>query len=111
MLFGSGTSELTAFEAAELANAVGSLAGGTDILTPLRETLGIDRLRLGSTEAGGALVSGGRYLARDVYLELASGAGLAEASIEWEIRPRLELATRFGLGTDSTVTLRWRKDY
>ncbi len=116
MLFGSASSELSPLQAAQLANALASLTGGggggVDLLGPLRQTLGIDRLSVGAGEEGRALVSGGAYLAEDVYLEVSSSAtGLAEASIEWEIRPRLELASRFGFGRDSTISLRWRRDY
>jgi translocation and assembly module TamB len=115
VLFGRATSELTPLEAAQLASALASLTsggGGFDLLGPLRETLGVDRLGVRGDGAGGALVSGGRYIAEDVYLEVASTpTGLAQASIEWELRPRLELVSRFGLGRDSAVSLRWRKDY
>jgi translocation and assembly module TamB len=114
VLYGRSTSELTALEAAQLAAALASLAGGggVDLLGPLRQTLGIDRLSVGPSGSGGALVSGGRYLAEDLYLEVAStSTGLAQAAIEWEIRPRLELVSRFGAGRDASIALRWRKDY
>ncbi|MGD2131471.1 MAG: translocation/assembly module TamB domain-containing protein [Maricaulaceae bacterium] len=114
MLFERSTTDLSALEAAQLASALSQLAGGGgfDLLGPLREGLGIDRLSLGSGEEGGALLTGGRYLSDDVYLEVGSTpTGLAEAAIEWEIRPRLEFVTRFGAGRDSTVSLRWRYDY
>jgi translocation and assembly module TamB len=113
MLFGRTRSDLSPFQAAQLASALASLAGGQgfDLLGPLRETLGVDRLGVNSVD-GRALLSGGRYLAEDVYLEVSGGAtGLAEAAIEWEIRPRLELATRFGIARDTSVSIRWRKDY
>jgi translocation and assembly module TamB len=114
VLYGRSTSELTALEAAQLASALASLAGGggVDLLGPLRETLGIDRLSVGPSASGGTLVSGGRYLAEDLYLEVASTpTGLAQAAIEWEIRPRLELVSRFGADRDASIALRWRKDY
>jgi translocation and assembly module TamB len=114
VLYGRSASELTALEAAQLAGALASLAGGGgfDLLGPLRQTLGVDRLAVRGDGAGGALVSGGRYIAEDVYLEVGSTpTGLAQASIEWEIRPRLELVSRLGVGRDSSVTLRWRRDY
>jgi translocation and assembly module TamB len=114
VLYGRSSSELSALEAAQLAAALASLAGGggLDLLGPLRQTLGIDRLSVGSSADGGALVSGGRYLAEDLYLEVAStSTGLAQAAIEWELRPRLELVSRFGAGRDATIALRWRKDY
>jgi autotransporter translocation and assembly factor TamB len=37
--------------------------------------------------------------------------GLAQAAIEWEIRPRLELVSRFGMARENSVSLRWRRDY
>lgn len=114
VLYGRSTSELTPLETAQLAAAVASLAGGGgfDLLGPLRQSLGVDRLELSGDGSGGAMLTGGRYIAENVYLEVGSSpTGLGEASIEWEIRPRLDLVSRFGVGRDSSVTLRWRRDY
>jgi len=82
-----------------------------DLLDPLRRMLDLDRLNVGAGEDGGIL-SGGTRLADDLRLDVSTSAtSLAQASIEWEIRPRLELVSRFGFGRDSSVALRWRREY
>jgi translocation and assembly module TamB len=112
MLFGTSKAQLSGVQNAQLGAAVASLAGGAgyDLLSPVRQTLGLSSLHLGGG-TGGQLLSAGRYLGNDVYFQVSSGVSLAEAAIEWEIRPHLELGTRFGFGRDSAVTFRWRKEY
>ncbi|MCG8442333.1 MAG: translocation/assembly module TamB domain-containing protein, partial [Caulobacterales bacterium] len=113
VLFGRSAAELTALEAAQLAAALAQLArGGTGFTDVVRQGLGLDRLRVGGTSSSEPIVSGGKYVADGVYLELgARGEGGAEAAIEWEIRPRLELVSRFGGSQDAQIALRWRRDY
>jgi len=63
-------------------------------------------------EEGGFLVSGGKYLTRDVYLEVARGPlGQASTAIEWRVRPQFFIISSFGGEGDQRVALRWKKDY
>lgn len=113
VLFGRSASELTALEAAQLASALASLrgGGGFDALGQLRSGLGLDRLAVAQT-AGGTVVSGGRYLTDDVYLELQSGgeAGAA-AQIEWQALKNFSIVSRFGSSESTGVSVRWQRDY
>ena len=74
VLFGRSASQLSAFEAAQLASGVASLAGGGgfDVLGNLREFAGLDRLSFGG-DASALTVAGGRYLTDNVYLEVIGG--------------------------------------
>lgn len=114
LLFGRSVSELSALEAAQLANALAGLAGGggVDILGALRRSLGVDRLGVRSGEETGPVVTGGRYIGDDVYLEVESSAVAGtSAEIQWRLRPQLELASRLGGTSGASVSLRWRRDY
>ena len=113
ILFDRSASELTALEAAQLAAALAQLArGGFGVTDVLRQELGLDRLRVAGDAEGGAIVTGGKYIADGVYLEVgARGEGGAVAAIEWEIRPRLELVSRFSDADEAQIALRWRRDY
>jgi translocation and assembly module TamB len=124
VLFGSSASQLNGAQAAELASAVSGLAGGGgfDVLGNLRAFAGLDRLALGGSVATGTTLSGGKYLTRDVYLELTGGGRAGpSAQVEWRVRPHLSIIARGGGAVAATPTtpaqgsgalsIRWRKDY
>lgn len=114
VLFGRSASQLSALEAAQLAAALSSLAGGGgfDIVGNLREFAGLDRLSLGGDEATGVTVAGGKYLTDDVYLEIIGGGrASATAQVEWQVRRNLSIVSRLTGEGDSRLSVRWRRDY
>lgn len=114
VLFGRSASQLSTLEAAQLAAALSSLAGGGgfDIVGNLREFAGLDRLSLGGDETSGVTVAGGKYLSDDVYLEIIGGGrGGATAQVEWQVRRNLSIISRLTGEGDSRLAVRWRRDY
>ncbi len=114
VLFGRSASQLSTIEAAQLAAALSSLAGGGgfDIVGNLREFAGLDRLSLGGDETSGVTVAGGKYLTDDVYLEIIGGGrGGATAQVEWQVRRNLSIVSRLTGEGDSRLAVRWRRDY
>ncbi len=111
VLFGRSASQLSAFEAAQLAASVGALAGGGgfDVIGNLRELAGLDRLSFGG-EASSLTVAGGRYLTDDVYLEIIGGgeAG-AVVNVEWQVRRNLTVGSKFGGQGEASLSIRWRR--
>ncbi len=125
VLFGVSASQLSPFEAAQLASAVTALAtgGGFDVLGNLRQFAGLDRLALGGTAAG-ASITGGKYLTSNIYLEL-TGAGVdreaaqlqqiplgrtgSSAQIEWRVRHNLSIIGQTWTGGDSRLSVRFRR--
>src|SRR5690606_24038596 len=75
ILFGSAVHQLSALEAVQLGSAVSSLSsggGGFDVFGKARGLLGLDRLSVGlggENGEGGNLVTGGKYITKNVYLE------------------------------------------
>ncbi|MES2862306.1 MAG: translocation/assembly module TamB domain-containing protein, partial [Pseudomonadota bacterium] len=111
VLFGRSASQLSAFEAAQLAAGVASLAGGGgfDVIGNLRELAGLDRLSFGG-EASALTVAGGRYITDDVYLEIIGGGeGGAAVNVEWQVRRNLAISSKFGGQGDATLSIRWRR--
>lgn len=114
VLFGRSASQLSTIEAAQLAAALSSLAGGGgfDIVGNLREFAGLDRLSLGGDEISGVTVAGGKYLSDDVYLEIIGGGRSgATAQVEWQVRRNLSIVSRLTGEGDSRLSVRWRRDY
>lgn len=110
VLFGRSASQLSGFEAAQLAAGVASLAGGGgfDVIGNLRELAGLDRLSFGG-EASGLTIAGGRYLTDDLYLEVIGGGDNGAAvNLEWQVRRNLTVSTKFG-GEGASLSIRWRR--
>jgi len=114
VLFGRSASQLSGVEAAQLAAALSSLAGGGgfDVIGNLRTFAGLDRLAFGGGEESGVTVSGGKYLTEDIYLELTGGGREGpSAQVEWRIRKNLSILSRLAGQTGNRLAIRWRKDY
>ena len=114
VLFGRSASQLSPLEAAQLASALSSLAGGGgfDVIGNLRTFAGLDRLALGGGGQSGVTVSGGKYLTDDVYLELTGGGrDGASAQVEWRIGKSLSIISKIAGQGDGKLAVRWRKDY
>ncbi|WP_374570082.1 translocation/assembly module TamB domain-containing protein [Phenylobacterium sp.] len=114
VLFGTSASQLSPLEAAQLASALSSLAGGGgfDVIGGLRNFAGLDRLALGGGGQSAVTVSGGKYLTDDVYLELTGGGrDGASAQVEWRVRDSLSIISKVGGQGDAKLAVRWRKDY
>jgi len=111
VLFGRSASQLSAFEAAQLAAGVAALAGGGgfDVIGNLRELAGLDRLSFGG-EASSLTVAGGRYITDDVYLEIIGGGeNGAAVNVEWRVRRNLTVSSKFGGQGDASLSIRWRR--
>jgi translocation and assembly module TamB len=114
LLFGRSSRELSGFEAAQMAASLASLAGQSafDIAGAARSAVNLDRLEFREDESGGFLVSGGKYLTRDVFLEVSRGSlGETSTSVEWQVRPRLYVISSFLDNGDQKLAVRWKHDY
>jgi translocation and assembly module TamB len=114
VLFGRSASQLSPLEAAQLASALSSLAGGGgfDVIGNLRTFAGLDRLALGGGDASGVTVSGGKYLTDTVYLEITGGGREGpSAQVEWRVRRSLAIISQISGQGDSRLAIRWRRDY
>ena len=114
MLFGASASQLSPFEAAQLASALSALAGGGgfDVIGNVRNLARLDRLAFAGDAAGGMTVAGGKYVTDDVYLEIIGGGREGPAAqVEWRVKRTLSVVSRVGGQGDAKVSVRWRKDY
>lgn len=112
-LFGRASEDLSALEAAQLAASLAELAGqaSLNIAGAARELVGLDRLDVRETGVG-LRIAGGKYLTRDVYLEVArTGVGETETQVEWRVRPKLYLISAFQPNGDRRLSVRWRREY
>jgi translocation and assembly module TamB len=126
VLFGASASQLSPLDAATLASAATSLAGGAgfDVTGNLRAFAHLDRLAFGG-DTPGAIISGGKYVTNNVYIEIAGSATGPTGYVEWRVQRNLSVVSRIGSGptsgaantpggsssNDSQIEVRWRKDY
>jgi translocation and assembly module TamB len=114
VLFGTSAAQLSPVEAAQLAAAVTTLAtgGGFDVMGSLRNFARLDRLALGGDSASGVTVSGGKYISKNVYLEL-TGGGRAGPSAEVDVQAGhgLAIVSQVGGQVGEKLAIRWRRDY
>ena len=79
LLFGQGTSQLSPFQLAQIAQALATVSGvGLGLSDPLdrvRQKLALDRLSVGSGSGSGAVLDAGRYLRQGVYVGARQGLG------------------------------------
>ncbi|HEY0625411.1 MAG TPA: translocation/assembly module TamB domain-containing protein [Allosphingosinicella sp.] len=118
LLFGTSITNLSAPEALQLAAAVAALNnGGTglDPINALRGAVGLDRLRILPADivtGQGTAIAAGKYLGRQVYVEVVTDArGYSATQLEFQITRWLSI-----LGTLSTigrqgVNVRVSRDY
>ncbi len=116
VLFNKSASELSAAEAAQLAIALRDLTGnggGSDILGFARRTLGVDVLRVETSETGSAAVEAGKYLTDEVYLGVKQGADSqsSSAGVEVEITPNITVESEVTGSGASKSGVRFKWDY
>jgi translocation and assembly module TamB len=130
VLFGRASTQITAAEGIQVAQAAATLAGGgAGMLDKLRGGLGLDRLMLGSSQTGnassnlnpaaggsntgGTSVSGGKYLAEGVYVGASQGLTpqSSKVVVEIEVRPHVTVQGDFSQTGGSGLGLNYKYDY
>ena len=116
VLFGRPTASLSVAEALQLAGSVAVLtSGGAAAVDSLRQTMGVDVLRVDSATQGSAVgaASVGRYLRDDVYVGAKQSFDGKTGSIvvEWEVLDHVRLDADLGYRGTSSVGATWRRDF
>ncbi len=114
LLFGRNLSEISAFQALQLANAVAILAGkgGANLTGNLRDQFGLDDLDVSTTDSGETAVSAGKYLSDNIYTDVtAVSDGSSEVSLNIDITPNLKGKASLGSDGNSSIGIFFEKDY
>ncbi len=114
LLFGRNLSEISAFQALQLANAVATLVGrgGNGVVGNLRDRFGLDDLDVTTTDSGETALSVGKYISDNVYTDVtAASDGTGEVSLNIDITPNLKGKATLGSDGNSSIGLFFEKDY
>ena len=119
LLFGGSVTELSPTQAIQLAAALNSLrgsgGGGLNPLGKLRSASGVDRLRIlgANQETGqGTSLAAGKYLARNIYVEIVTDTkGFAATQLDIALSRALSILSSTSSFGGTSVNFRYRKQY
>lgn len=121
VMFGRSAGKLGRLETLQLAGAAAALAGfgdgGGGVFDLARKSLGVDVLRLGSSDnddgtLGGSTLEVGKYVSDKVYVGISQGldADSTGAVVDVDLTRHITLEARTG-STKSEVGVEWSYDY
>ncbi|RST31253.1 hypothetical protein HMF7854_10695 [Sphingomonas ginkgonis] len=119
ILFGNSVGQLSAIQAVQLAASLntlrGSGGGGLNPLGKLRQVAGMDRLRIlgpDETQGRGSALAAGKYIGKNIYLEVVTDArGFTATQLEVTLSRALSVLSRAGGSNSTNVNVRYRKTY
>lgn len=114
IFFGRDISQLSAFQALQLANAVAQLAGGggEGLVSQLRGSIGLDDLDVTTGEDGGTAVRAGKYLSENVYTDVTvGGEDGPEVSLNIDLTPNITVRGTLAADSNTGVGIFIEKDY
>ncbi|WP_434616455.1 translocation/assembly module TamB domain-containing protein [Tabrizicola sp. M-4] len=114
LLFGRGIDSLSALQAAQLANAVATLAGrgGVGIIGRLRQGFGLDDLDVQTGADGGTTVTAGKYISENVYTEVeVDDAGQSQINLNLDLTESVTVRARTGSSGETGLGIFFEKDY
>ncbi len=114
LLFGRGLDNITALQAAQLANAIAVLAGkgGEGIVGRLRSATGLDDLDLATDDQGNVSVRAGKYLSKNLYTDVQVGQdGTTELNLNLDLSRSLTARGTVNSEGDSKLGIYYERDY
>jgi translocation and assembly module TamB len=124
LLFGKPASGLSAFELIQVAQTLAELTGreapGTGVLGRLRQSLGLDQLRVGtsgsssnSSSSSPVSVEAGRYVAPGVYVGAKQGAtgNSSRGVVEIDVLDHTKIEGDIGADSNGRVGVKMQWDY
>ena len=116
ILFGKDITQISPFQALQLASTARRFSGrgaGLDPLGEIQNATGLDDLRIEGGTGEGVTVGAGKYLSDDVYLEVQQGSeeGAGAARVEVELTPSVTIESQVGSRGDTGGGIFWEWDY
>ncbi|WP_436399211.1 translocation/assembly module TamB domain-containing protein [Roseobacter sp. S98] len=113
LLFGRSLTQLSAFQALQLANAVATLAGrgGVGLIGELREGFGLDDFDVSTTDDGETEIRAGKYISENVYTDVTSSGGDAEISLNIDLTDSFKARGSVDGNGNTGVGIFFERDY
>ncbi|MFN7051796.1 MAG: translocation/assembly module TamB domain-containing protein, partial [Gemmobacter sp.] len=114
LLFGRDLTSLSAFQAAQLASAVATLAGkgGDGIMSKLRKGFGLDDFDISTDAEGDTSVKAGKYISQNTYTEVeVDQNGQAAISLNLDLTESITVRGSAGADGETSIGIFKEKDY
>jgi translocation and assembly module TamB len=114
LLFGRALTQISPLQAAQMANAVATLAGtgGEGLIGRLRREFGLDDLDLTTTDEGKAAVRVGKYITEKVYTDVTIDRdGKSEINLNFDINDAFTAKGLLKSTGETGVGIYFEKDY
>ena len=114
LLFQRDLTSLSAFQAAQLASAVATLAGkgGEGIMSKLRKGIGLDDLDVSTNAEGQTEVKAGKYISERTYTEVqVDGDGKTKINLNFDVTDTITLRGSVGDTGGTSIGIFKEKDY
>lgn len=114
LLFGRGLDNISALQAAQLANALAVLAGSgsAGIVSRLRAGTGLDDLDLQTDDDGNVEVRAGKYLSENIYTDVGIGDdGTTDINLNLDITESLRARGSVASDGESSIGIFFERDY
>lgn len=114
LLFGRDLTSLSAFQAAQLASAVATLAGkgGEGIMGKLRKGFGLDDLDISTDAEGDTSLKAGKYISQNTYTEVeVDQNGQAAISLNLDVTESVTVRGSAGADGETSIGIFKEKDY
>ena len=115
LIFNKDMSEITPFQAIQLAQMIVTLSGdsGPNVLEKIRKTLGVDRFNIVSSGATGEDISLqiGKYLTQGVMITLAQSAHSSQVIVEVELKCGFIFQAETQEEEEGKFSLKWNHNY
>ena len=114
LLFGRGLDNISALQAAQLANALAVLAGGgsSGLIGDIRRQTGLDDLDLATDDNGNVQLRAGKYLSDNLYTDVSVGdSGTSTLNLNLDVTDTIRARGSAGSDGGSTLGLYFERDY
>lgn len=119
ILFNQGTSEITSFQGTQLNESISNLTMGNgkpDMLTTLRNRIGIDRIgiqREQGADSEGLSVQVGKYIAPNVLVSVNKSitAETNSLAVEATLQKNIKVQAEIGDDAEGQLLFKWKHDY
>lgn len=120
LLFGRGATDITPFQGEELSQSINNLAKqnnkGPDVLTKIRDKIGIDRIDINKSEGNESnqvSLQVGKYISKGVFVSVNKGitSEANQIGVEANLWPNIKAEAHVGDDSSTQLQLKWKKDY
>lgn len=116
ILFNRGSSEISPFQGSQLSESITNLKTnqnkGPDVLTKVRNALGIDRFDISRDENNGNAVNVqvGKYISQNIFISL-NKSDVNRIAVDAALFPNIKLQAQVGDDSEGQILLKWKHDY